>query len=118
MSNYLKNYNYLTCDEISTIDKIVTLTEAKHSKNNLLPSLGDIKDGLVKMILFSNLEDVIIENKKYKVVPVLKLTSSLRFSKKYLTNSQVTTLKLLKEESKINNFTIYINNNNLNNVKL
>jgi hypothetical protein len=39
----------------------VYLIEGKHSKNAILPSIGDIKDGLLKMILYSNLCEVEVD---------------------------------------------------------
>jgi hypothetical protein len=51
------------------------LIEGKHSKNSKLPSIGDIKDGLLKMVLYCNLTDVKINGKKLSPKPVLKLTS-------------------------------------------
>jgi hypothetical protein len=41
-----------------------------------LPSIGDIKDGLLKMILYTNLKNVSINDNNYTAIPVLKLTSS------------------------------------------
>ncbi|HYP50296.1 MAG TPA: hypothetical protein VEQ34_05085, partial [Pyrinomonadaceae bacterium] len=46
-----------------------------HSKSGKLPSTGDIKDGLLKMMLYSNLENVLVAGKTYKSQPVLRLTS-------------------------------------------
>ena len=41
-----------------------------------LPSLGDIKDGLLKMMLYTNLENVsIIDEQSFVSLPVLRLTS-------------------------------------------
>jgi hypothetical protein len=38
--------------------------------------LGDVKDGILKMILFSNLTDVTVDGKPMKSKAVLRLTSS------------------------------------------
>ena len=73
--NYLGGEYYLTTDEIEVKDDILYLVEGKHTRKDNLPKLGDIKDGLLKTILYVNLEDVEAEGKKYKTVPVLKLTS-------------------------------------------
>jgi len=51
------------------------LIEAKHTADQILPSIGDIKDGLLKMVLYSNLEEVKIDEIEYTARPVLKLTS-------------------------------------------
>jgi|GEM_PF-5747925 len=43
---------------------------------NLLPSLADIKDGLLKIILYANLKTVQINKQTHKAQAVLKLTSN------------------------------------------
>jgi len=75
IENYLGGKYYFTTDEIKIEKNKVYLIESKHSKNELLPSKGDIKDGLLKMILYTNLIDVFINDKEYQPVPVIKLTS-------------------------------------------
>ncbi len=76
IENYLGGRYYFTTDEIKLEVSEVFLIECKHSRNALLPSKGDIKDGLLKMILYTNLREVIIGKKKYQSIPVLKLTSA------------------------------------------
>ncbi len=76
IENHLGGKYYFTVDEIKIENGNVFLIEAKHSKNSILPSIGDIKDGLLKMMLYSNLKNVSIDNENYNAVPVLKLTSS------------------------------------------
>jgi len=53
------------------------IVEKKHSKKSKLPNHGDIKDALVKMILFANLASVQVAGKKYKPFPAVGLTSPL-----------------------------------------
>jgi hypothetical protein len=100
------------------------LIESKHSKNSQLPSLGDIKDGLLKMILYCNFENVSIGNNKYKTKPVLKLTSTklkgrlssndgidestIFFNKNSLNIKQKELIKMLFAEGRENNFIILI----------
>lgn len=74
--NYLGGEYFLTVDEILQVDGTIHLIEAKHSKNAPLPSLGDIKDGLMKMILYSNFAELNWNNTSYDFLPVLKLTST------------------------------------------
>jgi len=76
IENYLGGKYYFTTDEIKFEKNKVLLIEGKHSRNTLLPSKGDIKDGLLKMILYTNLEDVYINEIEYQPVPVIKLTST------------------------------------------
>jgi len=61
------------------------------------------------MILFTNLKDVRINNKKYPTVSVLKLTTEKEFKIAKLNKAQIETLNLLKKEAKINNFQIKLN---------
>lgn len=77
ITNYLGGQYFLTVDEIEITSETIFLIEGKHSKNNILPNKADIKDGLLKMILYSNLTDVKANGKKVESSPVLLLTSSL-----------------------------------------
>ncbi|NLI97037.1 hypothetical protein GX441_00060 [bacterium] len=84
------------------------LVEAKHSETNTLPSVDDIKDGLVKMILFTNLENVKVAGKSYSLVAVLKLTTKTGFDEKKLKPSQRETLAKLKKEAEFNDFKLQL----------
>ena len=106
IQNYLGGFYYFTADEVEIKGNNVFLIEGKHSKTNSLPSLEDIKDGLLKMILFTNLEDVSVDRKKYKATAILKLTVENHFNENQLFPSQKKILKLLRQEAKINNFQI------------
>lgn len=75
ITNYLGGQYFLTVDEILFTKDKISLIEGKHSKNALLPSKGNIKDGLLKMILYCNLSDVTANGKKIKSEAVLCLTS-------------------------------------------
>ena len=83
------------------------MIEGKHSKGTL-PSIGDIKDGLVKMILFTNLKDVKINGKNYNAKPVLKLTIENHFDFKELNATQRKNIDLLKKEARTNGFEVKI----------
>lgn len=76
ISNYLGGLYHLTTDEIKIEDDNLFLIEGKYTKNSVLPSLTDIKDGLLKMILYTNLKNLKINNQEYITIPVLKLSSS------------------------------------------
>lgn len=117
IENYLGGKYYFTTDEIKIENDKVFLIEAKHSKNSILPSIGDIKDGLLKMILYSNLNSVSINNKDYTAIPVLKLTSSKLSND--ISQSEIETnielnkrqkaiIKKLFEEAKENGFEVII----------
>lgn len=118
IKNYIGGYYYFTSDEIRIEKDTVFLIEGKHSNRRILPSLEDIKDGLVKMILFSNLTKVTINDKEYSPIAVLKLTSNIEFDKDKLNSIQYQILKLLKKEAKQNNFIVLVNNKNLESIEL
>jgi hypothetical protein len=75
ITNYLGGQYFFTVDEVLIDGDTVYLIESKHSKKSILPSKGDIKDGLLKMILYSNLCEVEVNGKKMKSQAVLNLTS-------------------------------------------
>jgi hypothetical protein len=123
--NYLGGAYFLTVDEIKLANQEVTLIESKHSKKALLPSIGDIKDGLLKMILFSNLSDVTVDTQSMNGTAMLVLTSpyikgnvcskdSSKIVKafweqnKSLTICQRGMICMLFDEANKNNFTIEI----------
>ena len=108
IKNYLGGNYYFTSDEVRIEGKNLFLIEGKHTENDKLPALDDIKDGLLKMVLFCNLEDVKID-RNYNPVPTLKLTTGRGFDIKTLNNSQKELLKQLKKEAEINGFRIIIN---------
>ncbi len=109
ITNYLGGNYYFTSDEVKLQDKNLHLIDAKHTKENKLPSLGDIKDGLLKMILFTNLEDVKVDNQKFTHLPILKLTTKQGFNVNLSKKSVRELLNLLKKEAKANNFRVLIN---------
>jgi hypothetical protein len=76
ITNYLGGQYFLTVDEVLLTKDEVKLIEGKHSKNSLLPSKGDIKDGLLKMILYCNLSEVTVNEQNIKSDAILCLTSS------------------------------------------
>lgn len=109
IKNYLGGYYCFTADEVDKKGITVHLIEGKHTKGNKLPALEDIKEGLLKMVLFTNLEDVIIDGLLYSQVPILKLTSGFSSKINNLNKSQQIILAALKLESKKNKFKILIN---------
>jgi hypothetical protein len=116
IKNFLGGKYYFTADDVFIKGRNIYLVEGKHTKNSILPSLEDIKDGLIKMVLFSNLEKAKVNNRDYIVVPILRLTSDLDFSLDALNKSQLNTLRLLKKESEENHFKVFINKNGLSNI--
>ena len=76
IKNYLGGLYYLTTDEVIIKNKIISLIESKHSDIGLFPGKSDIKDGLLKMILYSNLKNVKLDGVNYNSIPILQLTST------------------------------------------
>lgn len=111
ITNYLGGNYYLTVDEVELHGKEVYLIDAKHTKDGNLPSFLDIKDALLKMMLFTNLENVQVDGKDYTPVPIVKLTIGGTFDISQLNESQKKTLELLKKEAKLNGFKISVNLN-------
>lgn len=103
--NYLGGNYYFTADEARLKQKNVFLIEAKNTKKSRLPAREDIKDGLLRMILFTNLGKVKINKKNYKPNAVLKLTT-----KKFNADNQRELLNALKKEAVTNGFQIELNN--------
>ncbi len=124
ITNYLGGQYFLTLDEVLLTDEKILLIEGKHSKNSILPSKGDIKDGLLKMILYCNLSEVAVEGKPLKSEAVLSLTSSKlkgsidNFSSKKaisifvtennISASQQTLIETVIAEARENNFVVRI----------
>lgn len=107
VKNYLGGFYYFTCDEVEIHGDDLYLIEGKHSKGKELPSLEDIKDGLLRMILFSNLENVEIEGKHYNPIPILNLTTAKKIDITRLINSEL--VNSLIKEAKTNGFKLMIN---------
>ena len=67
---------FLTCDETKIDGKTLTLMEAKHTIRSKIPSLSDIKDGLLKMILYTNLKSVRVGGEPVNLKVAIRLTSN------------------------------------------
>ena len=124
ITNALYGKYYFTVDETKIDSKTVYLIEAKHTKRAKFPSKNDIKDGLIKMMLYTNLQNV-----KYGKTPLdykvqIRLTSEKlegsinsndaaevfdKFCKDNLINAKEKTfLSKLFEEARKNNFTVIL----------
>lgn len=109
IQNYLGGMYFFTCDEAELQNHDILLVEGKHSSERGLPKLGDIKDGLLKMILLTNLEDVTVENIKYTPKPVLKLTTEGEYDSKSANKEERVLLDILRRESITNGFRVLVN---------
>lgn len=108
IKNYLGGYYYFTADEAWLEGDKIYLVEAKNTTKDYMPSNLDIKDALITMVLFTNLKDVKVNNKIYRPIPKIKLTSSKGFDFNKLTKSQKEVLRKLQLEANENNFELEI----------
>lgn len=115
---------YFTCDETKVENKILYLIEDKHTVRAKLPVASDIKDGLLKMMLYSNLQNVRVGRESVRSKPVLRLTSNkiegtissnaddstvdIFLQSNSYTANQKGFIKKLFEEARANNFEIRI----------
>lgn len=113
MKNFLGGYYFWTCDEIEIHGNQMFLIEGKHTRNAKLPSNGDIKDALVKMMLFTNLEKLEVGEMNYIPIPILKLTTGAPLNFETLNNKQRVLLQYLSQEADINGFRVLINDEHL-----
>ena len=125
MINNLGGKYYLTCDEIS-IDrknKKIIIRECKNATGDKLPKIADIKDGLFKILLFSQIKSLMFENERYTYSVELKLTGLLTSQlilpntatkidnfvmTENMSSSDIKIIKELYEEAKLNNYRISI----------
>ena len=89
IENYLGGYYYFTIDDVLDKNNILYLIESKHSKNSILPSNDDIKDGLLKLMLYNNLCEIRDLKTKRDFKIVLRLTSNILKSNVDLPNNNL-----------------------------
>ncbi|HEM56311.1 MAG TPA: hypothetical protein ENO30_06100 [Thermodesulfobium narugense] len=119
IKNYLGGLYHFTVDEVFlNLEKNrACLVEAKHTKSAALPSEDDIKDGLLKIILYTNLKDLYYiseEQEKMKInefMPMLRLTNE---GKVKMSIKDYRVLESLLEEAKENHFGILLNDKKVN----
>lgn len=76
IKNYLGGVYYLTADEVIVEDGRYVIQESKHASRGSLPSVADIKDGLFKLILFTNLKSLSLAGEMVRFSSRLKLTGA------------------------------------------
>ena len=76
INNALFGKYFFTCDETAVEGKTLYLIEAKHSNRAKFPSRNDIKDGLIKMMLYTNLSNVKIGKIPHTLRVMIRLTSN------------------------------------------
>ncbi|MCS7079920.1 MAG: hypothetical protein NZ585_07700 [Chloracidobacterium sp.] len=77
--NYLGGVYYLTADEvIFECENQIVIQESKNSTKHFLPSLSDVKDGLFKLLLFSQLQQLQLGKTPLLFRTRLRLTGAFR----------------------------------------
>ena len=76
INNALFGKYFFTCDETKIEGKTLYLIEAKHSQRAKFPSKNDLKDGLLKMMLYTNLTNVKIGKTAFNLRVKIRLTSN------------------------------------------
>ncbi len=76
INNALFGKYFFTCDETKITGKTLYLIEAKHSQRAKFPSKNDIKDGLIKMMLYTNLTNVKVGKNAFNLRVMIRLTSN------------------------------------------
>lgn len=76
INNALFGKYFFTCDETRITGKTLYLIEAKHSQRAKFPSKNDIKDGLIKMMLYTNLTNVKVGKTAFNLRVMIRLTSN------------------------------------------
>ncbi len=127
IKNKLGGSYFLTADE-SIIDnkkKELIIQESKNATSSKLPKIADIKDGLFKIMLFSQIKSISINDVKYSYKVSLKLTGKISsklqlpkakskinsfVEKERLTKSEAKILYMLNEEAVENDYQISISN--------
>ena len=127
ITNYQGGEYYLTADGIYWEDNQLIIQESKNTTKNKFPSTSDIKDGLFKLILFANMEQVdITDRTNVPFTARLKLTGNLT-GHLFLPNStnrvsnfcqenrfssaHRKTITLLNQEADMNDIQIWITSN-------
>jgi len=78
IENRLGGEYHLTADEIHYQDQTIIIQESKNSSKDPLPKIADIKDGLFKLILFSNMNSLYLGDEPIEFIVRLKLTGKLK----------------------------------------
>ncbi len=76
LTNYLGGEYHLTADEVFVEGKRLVIQESKNTTKAKLPSPNDIKDGLLKLILYSNIDELYADGTQVDFTTQLKLTGN------------------------------------------
>lgn len=100
IKNNLGGSYYLTADEIIINEekKEIIILESKNATIDKLPKLADIKDGLFKILLFSQIKVIYLEDIEYSYKVKLRLTGNIS-TKLILPNNKITISKFVEIEN-------------------
>ncbi len=68
---------HLTADEVYWEDGRLVVQESKNTSKGIMPSLGDIQDGLFRNILFYGIDELYLDSKQIEFTTRLKLTGNV-----------------------------------------
>jgi hypothetical protein len=124
INNALFGRYFFTCDETKIENRTVFLIEAKHSVRAKMPSRNDIKDGFLKLMLYTNLQNVKVGTVPHRLKVQIRLTANqLKGSinsnaspeavEKFLSENSFAVrdanfVKKIFDEARANNFTIIL----------
>jgi len=128
IKNNLGGSYFLTADEIIIDEdkKELVIQEAKNATTEKMPKSADIKDGLFKILLFTQIKSILIDDVKYNYKVCLKLTGNISSAIKLPTNldnissfienekiskTDAASIVMLNEEATENNYQVEISNN-------
>lgn len=77
VANFLGGEYHLTADEVYEDGSKLVVQESKNAPNSKLPTPNDIKDGLLKLILYSNMDELFMDGRKVDFTTQLKLTGRM-----------------------------------------
>jgi hypothetical protein len=130
IKNNLGGSYFLTADEIIIDEdkKELIIQEAKNATAEKLPKGTDIKDGLFKILLFSQIKTITIDDIPYSYKVSLKLTGNLTssiklpskenalnafFEKENISKSDKASINMLNEEAEANGYQVEISHNGI-----
>lgn len=88
IDNYVEGLYYLTPDEIIQKNNVYLIQECKNTSRDTFPKLADIQDGLFKLILFSNIDTLLLDGHPIQFTTRLTLTGKNIIDKLILPNSE------------------------------
>lgn len=117
VQNYLGGEYHLTADELIYKHDLLVIQESKNTTRSRFPARSDIQDGLFKLILFTNMDELYLNGNPIRFRTQLKLTGLLSghvsmpcdddtlqefISRNHLSSHEISLLKQLRAETHAN----------------